>query len=401
MKILIINKFYFPRGGAEQHVFALRELLKARGHEVMEFAMADGRNIDSAYSRFFVSPIQSERVRFDWQGVRTVARFLYSFEAARKLDALLKRERPDIAHVHNIYHQLSPSILRVLRKHKVPIVMTLHDYKLLSPNYLLYHHGHIADPDTENLAQCVTHRSVKDSWAASLVCALETWLHRRLRLYENVNAFISPSAFLRDLFTRHRPSLSPIHHIPHCIPPVAPAKTEPGSYGLFVGRLSEEKGVDELLDVAHGLPFPIKIAGSGPAEEHLKRRCHREQFANVSFAGFVTGTSLEQLYRNARFLVVPSRWYENAPLVILEAMRWGVPVIAPDHGAFPEFVHHDETGILYAPRSQDELRCAMDALVSDPERARRLGENARVNASNFSADRFYGKLMELYATLTA
>lgn len=404
MKILLINKFFFPRGGADRHFFALKKLLEENGHEVVVFSMDHPDNTRSTFSGFFVSNVDFERVRFDWQGVRAVGRMLYSFEARRKLRKLIERERPDVAHLHNIYHQLSPSILSVLTAYRIPVVQTLHDFKLISPNYNLYAHGGICRHALGGRwYECILHRCVKRSFAASFVEAIEMWFHRTLGLYERaVDRFIAPSQFLLDLVQRSAPSIaSKLRLLPNFIelddaqPPLADDAL------VYVGRLSEEKGVEDLVTAAAELPFPLHIVGSGPLEQRLRERVRSEGLARVTLLGRLDGDVLRETVQRARAVIVPSRCYENCPLVILEAYRASKPVIGTRHGGITELVRDGETGLLAMPNSIDDLKRCLKIMVDDPQHAREMGGNGRRFVERFSSQHFYRKLMTIYEEVLA
>ncbi|MFH1171540.1 MAG: glycosyltransferase family 4 protein [bacterium] len=402
MRILLINKFFFPKGGADRHFFALKELLERQGHDVSVFAMAHPKNLPSPYGRFFVSQVNFERVQFGWQGLRAAGRMLWSFEARKKLEQLIAEAKPEIAHLHNIYHQISPSILPVLKKHGIPIVQTLHDYKLISPNYNLYAHGGVC---THGLGggwyECAMHRCIKQSFAASLMESLEMTLHRWMRIYENgVDVFLCPSDFLLRMISLHA-SVRRSIRLPLFFDGVAEHSATVGTYALYAGRLSEEKGVMDLIHAMHGCAFPLKVAGDGPQRALLAGVIRSLGLRNVELLGNQSGDALNGLYDGARCVVVPSRCYENFPLAILEAYAHGKPVVAADHGGMRELVEEGATGYRFSPGSVDGLRAALSRLMNDQAEAQRIGGNAHNYVAQFSRDQFYSQLMNVYASVLA
>ena len=227
MRVLLINKFHYLRGGAERAYFDTAHILAESGHQVAFFSMQHPENFQTEWSHFFVAreeytegnPTLGERFRL-------VRNILWNFEAARKLEALIDEFQPEIAHLHNTYHQLSPSILWTLKKRHIPIVMTLHDYKLLSPNYSLFVRGKIWEHTSG--WRCLKDRCVKDSLFKSLFCVLEKWLHDFLGSYRKVDRFIAPSHFLIEKLSELGSTLT-ITHVsqPLCpFPSVAPTPTE-------------------------------------------------------------------------------------------------------------------------------------------------------------------------------
>ncbi|MBN1585465.1 glycosyltransferase family 4 protein [Candidatus Uhrbacteria bacterium] len=402
MKIVLANKYYFLKGGAERHLFDLERLLAAHGHETVPFAMRDSRNRTTSWSRHFVSPVQTERVSFGWQGLRTVGRSLYSVEAKRKFSRLLDEVRPDLVHVHNIYRQISPSILPEAKRRGLPVVATVHDYALCAPNYSLYHDGKICEITRPNrYFRAVGHRCVKNSRAASLLAASELWLHDRLGLYrKNIDRFLVPSRFLKAMMVEYGWREETIDVLPLSID----ANKYQPSYGkggnvLFVGRLSQEKGVEVLIRAAslyRGVPF--RIVGSGPEEGRLKSLASDLKADNVVFVGQKEGTELLDEYANCRLLVVPSEWYEVFGLVSLEGMAHGKPVIASRIGGLPEVVRDGETGVLTEAGNPVELAEAIYELWKSPETCEEMGRAGRRRIETvFTPERFYQGLKDAYA----
>jgi glycosyltransferase involved in cell wall biosynthesis len=402
MKILLVNKYNFIKGGAEKHFFMLKELLESHGHTVVVFAMKHPKNQPSPYEKYFVSFADFEKVSWGWKGLQTALRTIYSWEARRKMEHLIKAERPDIAHIHNIYHQISPSILPVLKKYRIPVVQTLHDYKLISPNYSLYHDGQICEITKGGCYyRAVGHKCVKGSRAASLVCAIEMHIHKLFGWYENnVDAFIAPSRFLMDKVKEWRTRVKKIIMLPYFINKTDTSPSDqPGDYFLFFGRLSEEKGVPVLLRAMKGVDLPLRIVGTGPEEAHLKAIANEIGLPHIQFMGFQSGQTLTDIIRGARAVIVPSLWYENCPLVIQEAYQQGRPVVATDLGGMKENVTDGVTGRLFKLGSAEELTIILKELVAQPDLARTYGRQAFEYAQKFDADEFYKRLMELYESL--
>lgn len=380
MRVVFANKFHYLKGGAERYAFDLAFQLNRFGHEIIPFSMQDSRNSKTAWSRNFVSPVQTERVSFGWQGLRTAGRMLYSFEARRRFRRLLDEAKPDLLHVHNIYHQLSPSFLPVAKERGLPIVMTAHDYALVAPNYSLYHDGAICEiTKPDRFWKAVGHRCVKRSRAASALEALEFSLHRALGLYlNNLDVIIAPSRFLQATLADYGVPADLIVHIPHPVATEGRTVTAGGRYALFVGRLSPEKGVDTLIRAAaKAKEVPLQIVGTGPEEARLKALCRRLSADNVKFLGFKQGAELENAYAGAAFTVVPSVWYEVAGLVALESYAHGKPVIASQIGGLAEAVVDGETGLYVSAGDVDDLAEQMSRLWSDPAAAQEMGRAGR------------------------
>lgn len=398
MKILQLNKYYWPKGGADRYMIELSALLESHGHAVVPFAMAHPNNLPTPYGRYFVSPVTTEQFSSPKSSLRTFLRSLYSFEAKRHLGQLVRRERPQISHVHNIYTQISPSVLDLLYVKKIPTVMTVHDYHLIMPNYMMWAHGRICDLSTRGLVSLTLSRFHKHSRLMSFAQALAYKFHRSRKSYElAVKTFIAPSAFMRDQLIAHGFDPKKVVHVPHFVETAdkVPEYQDKG-YILFIGRLTEEKGVEVLLRAMEQLPHvPCKIVGTGPEEAQL--HLLGDRMAHVSFEGYQSGEALWQFIRGARAVVVPSVWNEVFGLVALEAMAFGKPVIASNIGALPEVVIDRLTGFLVPAGDIHALREAVARVAEDPVLATQMGRAGRALIEReFNAEKHYLRLMEIY-----
>ena len=398
MKILQVNKFFFLKGGAERYFFELSYLLSSKGHEVIPFSMLDSSNVPSPYAKYFVSNMVLDGSGSAFQRIRTAARVVYSFEARRKLEALIRDKKPDVAHLHNIAHQISPSIIGLLRKHGIPVVQTLHDYKLACPAYLMIVRGRLCDACVGGkyynvlLKRC-THASLL---ASSVACA-EMYLHRLAGTFSKVNAFVCPSQFMMEVMKRAGIDARKLFHIPHFIDLTQydPSYGGSGSF-IFVGRLSEEKGVSVLLQARRSVKdFKLLVAGEGELREKLEATVSND--SGVLFLGFLPRERLARVWRDAAFTVVPSVCYENFPYAILESFAFGKPVIATRIGGMPELVRDGESGFLVEPGNVAELTEKISYMISRPEEVSRMGRLARLSAQDkYSTEAHYESIMNLY-----
>lgn len=401
MRIAFANKYYYLRGGAERYMFELAALLESHGHDVVPFAMRDFKDRATPWARFFVSPVATESVRFGYQGLRTAGRLLYSFEARRKFGKLLDAAHPELVHVHNIYHQISPSILPEAKRRGLPVVMTAHDYKLVAPNYSLFHDGAVCErTKPDRWWEAAKHRCVKGSAAAGALEAFEMWLHAALGLYrKNVDVVVAPSRFVQALLASYGIAENKIVHVPHFIDALAWTPRHEGAYALFVGRLSPEKGADVLIRAAAKCKdIPVHIVGSGPDGKRLKKLADELGANNVVFRGWLSGDELRAEYAAARFVVIPSVWYEVFGLIALEAYASGKPVIATQMGGLAELVKDGETGHFASAGDADDLASKMSALWRDPALAADMGRLGRHWVEQeFSPDEHYKAIMAAYA----
>ena len=266
-RVLVVNKFHYLRGGAEHYAFDLAELLNQHGIDTTWFAMRDPRNLPAESERFFPTHVDFEHPRGIEQ-VRAAGRMLYSVSARRGISALLAEQSVDVAHVHNLYHQLSPSVLGPLHRRRIPVVMTVHDFKLVCPVYNLMSHGRICDRCIEGgLLNVVRQRCNRGSLAASVLVGAETWAHRRAGLYtRGVDLFITPSRFARDALVRAGYPAGRIRVLPNFVDTDCWApRAKRGGYLAYAGRLSYEKGPDVLIQALAGTSLRGLVIGDGPA----------------------------------------------------------------------------------------------------------------------------------------
>lgn len=348
MIILQANKFFYEKGGSERYMFELSRALESRGHRIVNFSMAHPLNVASEQSKYFVPERDYGAGAFHRGAVSAAMNFVRSPLAARLLSRLLSDERPDVAHLHNIYHQLTPSIIDVLHEHRIPVVMTLHDYKLVCPSYTMFANG-------EPCYRCrggrfhhaVTTKCGGDR-ARSLLLAVESYWQRWTRVYDQVDCFIAPSEYLRGVMLDAGIAESRIVHVAQlspesgedageAAPQVPPPADLPPRFVAYLGRLSAEKGIDVLLEaMTLAREVPLVVLGDGPMGAELRGMADARGLTNVFFAGHVSRPVVDAALSRSVALVVPSLWAENAPMVLFEAAAAGVPVIVSDRGGLPE-----------------------------------------------------------------
>lgn len=387
MRILQVNKFWFARGGVESYLAGVIGELRRRGHEVAEFGMRHEANPPSPYADSFAPFVElasAGRGLSLSEKARTALRVLYAPPVAAGVRELCSAFQPDVAHVHLFERQLTCAVIRGLRAAGVPIVQTFHDYSFVCANYTLMKGMTTPCPVecmTKGYHQAVRYRCVKKSRSASVLGALELVLRREVfRYHRHVEAFISPSAYLRRILVEGG-GLDPrkVLHVPNY---VRCAEYEPrfesGEYVLFVGRLSFEKGLSTLLEAAAGLPrLSFRIVGTGPEEEDLRRAVAERRLGNVTLDGHRTPAELREIYRGALCVVMPSEWPENAPMVIYEAFASGKPVVGTAMGGIPELVHDGVDGLVVPPADAGALRRALGELAAAPRRAADMGARGR------------------------
>ncbi len=405
MKVLLINKFFFQFGGTERYLFALQDLLEAYGHETVPFAMEYPKNVKSEYSNYFVSAVDLTRPQLSLSALKAAGRVVYSFEAARKLRQLIRDTKPDIAHVQNIYHQLSPSVLKVLKEENVPCVQTIHDYAYLSPSYGLFDHGAICERvKARRYYNAIFHKCVKNSVMASCLDAAAYSFHAAFGLDERLVArLIAPSEFVKKKFAEWGKNVFRMEVMPHFIDATLyEPEYAPGAEIAYVGRLSEEKGIGTLLAAMEKIPeVRLKVIGAGPMEKQLKDFCALAELKNVRFLGQLNRSETMEEIGKSRFVVVPSLFYEPFGYLPIEAAAKGKPVIASKIGGLPEIVQDGETGVLVPAGDAKALAAAIHKLSSDEPLLRAMGKAARARAEvRFKPDDYYHKLMEIYESVS-
>ena len=398
MKILQANKFYFLRGGAERYMLELSAWLSSQGHEVVPFAMRHPDNLETLYAEFFPSFVQTDRPRLDLEGLRTFGRMFYSLEARACLSRLLDATRPEVAHIHNIYTQLSPSILDALARRRVPTVMTVHDHHLVSSQYNVCADGCGPDFSRLGIVRGTLARPHKHSYAASFAQAATFAFHYNRGSYRNrVDLFLTPSEYMRRRLLSAGFPEDKVRTVRFGVDAdVLQPRFDHDGYVLYFGRLSEEKGVETVIRAAKQLPeIPFKIVGSGPWEPALHAIAH--EVKNVEFMGFRSGEALWDMVRGALCVLIPSRVQENFSLAALESMALGKPVISSNVGGMAEAVEDRVTGLLVPPNDLHAWVESIMRLAYDEDARLNLARAARLAAeTTFHIRHHHAAVMRAY-----
>jgi glycosyltransferase involved in cell wall biosynthesis len=379
--------------------------MRSEGHEVALFSMADPRGAPTPYDEHFVPHIDFKAAGSPWQKIHHAGRAIYSLEARKRLRAMIAEFRPDVAHVRNIYHHLSPSILWELKAHRIPVLYHLNDFKLLCPSYNLLCGGEACERCKGGAFWHALKMPCYPGIAARLALTIEAYVHRWLGSYRKcVDLFLAPSQFVRDKFIEHGWDAGKFEVLQHFqqidSPPQAAKKNAPI---LYFGRLSMEKGIDDLLRAMQLVPeMRLVIAGDGPQREALRQTASVLRLSNVEFVGHVGKAERDTLIAQSRFTVLPSHAYETLGKTILESYAQGRAVIASDIGSRRELVREGETGVLYPTGNVDALANAIRMLGSRPDLAEKMGRAGRdFVRERFVPDGHYRKLMSLYEKLAA
>jgi glycosyltransferase involved in cell wall biosynthesis len=398
--LLSLNSYHYRRGGSDVVYFEHEAMFREAGWRTAHMSMHHPRNEPSPWSAHFVDEIEFGHSYGLLDRVAMAAKVVYSFEARRKLATLLDAFAADVAHVHCIYHHLSASVLPLLHERGVPVVLTAHDLKLACPAYKMLNRGGVCERCRGgNLLHVVANRCVRDSLAASAIVAVESVVARTLGLYRrNVSRVVAPSRFYQAKLVEWGWPSDQVCHIPNYVRAdrVTP-RFEAGRYFVYIGRLAPEKGVATLVRAAVAAGVRLKVAGTGPLDAELRALA---EGTDVEFLGYRSGNDLWDLVRESRAVVLPSEWYENAPMSLLEAYALGKPVIGADIGGIPELVRPD-TGFLFPSGDVQALgeRLAHMAKLDD-SRIEAMGRAGRdLVARDFNAARYLRSMQELYATI--
>lgn len=400
----MVNKFFYIKGGSETYYFALKRLLESKGHEVIDFSMKDPKNFESKYSDYFVDGIDYNGTLTVKDKMRAMHNIIYSHEAKRKFEQLIKDTRPDVVHLHIFQHQVSPSILDVCKKYNLPVVYTAHDLKMLCLNYVMMTQGEICEACKDGkYINCAKNRCVKDSLAKSMINVCEGYLHKWRKSYDAIDYIITPSNFYRNKFIDFGVDSDRVVHIANFLDRECPTvNIQPdANYFLYFGRLSREKGVMTLIHAyekytAAGGKSILNIVGNGPCMEDVQAYITDNKVEGVNLLGFKSGQELIDVVGNAKAVILPSEWYENGPYSAIEAIQCGRPIIGSELGGIPELI--DGNGIVFNHGNVDEL---YKVLIEFPEVGSETYEmmcnkSRELFERNNTASVHYPRLEEMY-----
>ena len=403
MKVLLVNKFHYLKGGSETYYFALGRLLKKNGCEVVYFSMKDDKNVPCAQEKYFVNHVDYNDSLSPVQAVAASAKLLYSLEAKHKFEKLLIDEKPDIIHLNIFQSQLTDSIVFSALKHHIPIVYTAHDLKAVCPTYLMMNHGEICDRCINgNYWHCISTRCMKNSRAKSLLAALEAESYRIRKTYSRMNLIICPSQHHKKRMVQgHICDPEILYYMPNFLPEETEYHSgEPnGAYYLYVGRLSEEKGILTLLRAFRKAKVkrPLYIVGAGPQEEEIRQCIQQYSMQHiVKMLGYMTGSDLKQIVSSAYCVILPSECCENAPYSIMEAQAMGRPAIVSDNGGLPELVTDGLNGFIFHGGDPNDLCLKLEKMDNSVFSGDEICQMAR---EKYSSENYIISLLSEYRRL--
>lgn len=392
MKILLVNKFYYRRGGDCIYTLNLEKLLKSKGHDVAIFAMQCRDNYPSQWSKYW--PMEAS-FKPGLKMIRGLMRPFGTKEVEKKFTRLLEDFKPDVVHVGNIHSQISPIVVKIAHERDIKVVWTIHDYKLLCPRYDFLKKGQtICEECLTNSHSVVDYNCVKNSKIASYLGYKEALKWNVKNISEWTDDFICASDFVREMMVKGGFPKAKVHTIVHSVDTDACAMTsyslkEDRSYYCFIGRLSHEKGVKTLIEAANQLPYNLIVIGDGPIIKDLKLIAND----NIDLVGFKNWEEIKKTVSNARFCVTPSEWYEVLGLVNLESLCLGTPVLGARIGGIPELIEEGVTGMTFKSGNVDDLKDKILKMFAHDFDYQAIAKDA---IERYSSEAYYHKLMEYY-----
>jgi len=413
MNILHINNFHYLRGGCEAVYFGTADILEKHGHKSVFFSMTHPENLPCDTKDYFVPYVNlGSNGNGVFHHIKSAGRILYSFDARRRLASLLDNHHVNVAHLHNIYHEISPSIIDTLKARHIPMVMTLHDCKMACASYTMLADGKSCESCSGGrYYYAVKKRCIKGSFLKSILASMEMYLHNNiLHIYDKVDAFISPGMFLKNKL-EEMGFKKEIIYLPNFIDvkkfgKIIEGKNTRENCIVYFGRLSPEKGLMTLLEAAKMLKneknkeTKIKIIGDGAIRKELEEEVKTKGISNVEFLGYLKGDFLYKEIMSSVAVVLPSECYENNPISILEAFALGKPVIGSRIGGIPELVIDGESGYTFESKNADDLKDKIMLSTSNMDTLYKMGRNARhLVEEKYNEDVYYEGLMSAYRNI--
>lgn len=378
MRILQLHNRYRYVSGENRMFDATVDLLRRRGHEVYVFERS------------------SNTIKGIWGRIHALRQGMYSRAAKQAFASLLADARPALVHVHNLFPLFSPSILEACREAGVPVVLRCPNYRLECPTGAHIRRGRVCELCSGGREYWCALANCRGNVLESVAFAARGASARRRKLFtNNVTRYAAPSEFVaRRLIASGIPE-GRVRVVPNTVGiPDVPAEPANGEYALYVGRLGSEKGIKVLLAAAELSQVPIRVSGDGPLADEVAKKAP----SNLAYMGRLAGRALDELFRGARMVLVPSVCQEAFGLAAAEAMAYGLPTVASSVGGLPEVVDDEATGLLVRPGDAQDLARAIQELWSAPKRCARMGTNGRIKArQEYSEEVYYNRLMVLYA----
>ena len=395
LTVLNISQNHYIRGGSDRYFFTMGELLQKHGHKVIPFTAVNEKNEPTEWDQYF-----PRGADFDNPGPIDLLRFLYSRDAVNSIQRLLNNANVDIAHFHIYYGKLTASILGSLKKAGIPLIQTLHEYKLTCPVYSHLSNDEICeDCEGKHFWRALPKRCNRGSIARTALSVTESYVSRFLGAVDKFDHFISVSHFLRKKMVQYgipEEKISTVHNfadVSHITP-----NFSVGDYILYFGRVHRSKGILTLIEAAAPLKqVPLYIVGDGEAMPEVQQIIEQNGCEHIHLLGFKQGDELRELILNSICTVLPSEWYENCPMSVLESLAYGKPVIGADIGGIPELIDNEVDGFLVPSAGTEALREKLLWMFEHKDGAAEMGKTGRRKMeTEFNADIHYQKIIDIY-----
>lgn len=395
MRILLVNKFHYLRGGSEKYYFELAQLLKSKGHTVGFFSMKHEENITTGDAEYFV-----EEIDLNTGSKLKALDVIYSQENKRLMAKALEEFKPDIVHINNFQRQLSASIIDAIKEKNIPIVMTAHDLNPICPASIMLYNGEVCDDCiTKGYAQCIKKKCVKGSTLKSTLGVMEKKYYDFHKVFRKIDCIISPSEFNKNQLVNGKLKYNEIVTLHNFVNESERNDYVLGDYAFYLGRLSKEKGILNLIEAIGDIPnAKLLIAGDGPERERIEAYISEHKLdGRITLLGYQNQDSIHKYITNSRFVVIPSICNENCPYSVLEAMEIGKPIVASRIGGIPELIADGENGYLYKADDINELKEKLTLLLDNDDKVNRFAQKSReLYESYYSPDSYYNELIKIY-----
>lgn len=395
MRILLVNKFHYLRGGSEKYYFELAKLLKSHGHTVAFFSMKNENNIKTGDREYFVDEIDMNTgSKFEALNV------IYSKKNKALMEKALEEFKPDIVHINNFQRQLSASIIDAVKEKNIPLIMTAHDLNPICPASIMLYNGEVCeDCITKGYTSCIKKKCIKNSMLKSVLGYIEKKYYDLHKIFCKVDCIISPSEFNKNQLLKGKLKCNDITVIHNFVNETKKTDYTLGDGAFYFGRLSKEKGILNLIEAINNIPGArLIIAGDGPERENIQAYIKEHKLENrITLLGYLNQNDIRENIRKCRFVTVPSIWYENCPYSILETMEIGKPIIGSKIGGIPELIQDGINGFTYEHNDVTKLTNILMKLFGNDETVKQFSKNSKqIFIQNYSAEAYYNKLMTVY-----
>ena len=399
MKILLVNKFHYLKGGSEKYYFDLAKLLQEHGHEVAFFSMQDEKNIKTNCKEYFV-----ENSDMNSKNPLKAFDIIYSRKNKKVMEKALDDFKPNIVHLNNFQRQLSASIIKPIKKRNIPIVFTAHDLQAICPAIvMLDNEKNICEKCLKGkYVNCIKGKCVKNSGLKSILGAVEGKYYRWKKIYSRkIDKIIAPSEYFKSMLIKDGISTEKIEMIHNFIDTdIYNLKVEDEGYAFFFFFLSKEKGIFNLIKAMKKINNKkLLIAGDGPDKDEIEEFIKENNLqGRIRLLGYLNSNQIKEYVSKSRVVIVPSICRENCPYSILETLAMGRPIIGSNLGGIPELVINNECGYIYD--NAKELTEKLEKILNDESIAKKMGENSRkIAIEKFSKDAYYTKIINVYENI--